>query len=83
MRASVSYLCWKVVAGLELLQRHGHRVGPKKQDEGHERQVRNILTGAPHQGAAVLDTLFLTQLIPVQVCQVKLQRQGHGGGTLS
>lgn len=70
-----SYLCREVAAELELLKRNSHGIGAKEEDEGHEGQVRNILTGVPHQRAAILHTLFLTQLTPVQVCQVKLQRQ--------
>lgn len=68
----IFYLCGKVAAELELLERHGHGVGSKEEDEGHEGQIRNILTGAAHQSAPVLDALLLTQLTPVQICQVKL-----------
>lgn len=75
----LSYLCGEVAAELELLERNSHGVGAKEEDEGHEGQVGNILTGVPHQHTAVLHTLFLTQLTPVQVCQVKLQRQDKAG----
>lgn len=79
----LSYLCREVTAELELLECYSHGVGTKEEDEGHEGQVGNILTGGPHQRTTILHTLFLTQLTPVQVCQVKLQRQhkgGRGGG---
>lgn len=73
------YLCREVAAELKLLERNSHGVGAKEEDEGHEGQVGNILTGVPHQHTTILHTLFLTQLTPVQVCQVKLQRQDKGG----
>lgn len=76
----LSYLCREVAAELELLQRDCHGVGAKEEDEGHEGQVGNILTGIPHQHPTILHTLLLTQLTPVQVCQVKLQRQNKGRG---
>lgn len=79
----MSYLCREVAAELELLERNSHGVGTKEEDEGHEGQVGNILTGCPHKRTTILHTLFLTQLTPVQVCQVKLQRKekgGRGGG---
>lgn len=79
----LSYLCREVATELELLQRNSHGVGTKEENEGHEGQVGNILTGGPHQCTTILHTLFFTQLTPVQVCQVKLQRQhkdGRGGG---
>lgn len=70
-----SYLRREVAAELELLERNGHGVGAKEEDEGHEGQVGDILTGGPHQGAAIFLTVFLTQLTPVQVRQVKLQEE--------
>lgn len=71
----MSYLCWEVSAELELLERNSHGVGTKEEDEGHEGQVGDILTGGPHQCPTILQTLFLTQLTPVEVCQVKLQTE--------
>ncbi len=78
----LSYLCWEIAAELELLERNSHGVGAEEENEGHEGQVRNILTGAPHQRSSILHTLFLTQLTPVEICQVKLRRQEErrGGG---
>lgn len=70
-----SYLCWEVAAELELLEGDSHGVGTKEEDEGHEGQVGNILTGVPHQQTAVLYTIFLIHLTPV--CQVELHREGH------
>lgn len=46
--STMSYLGREVAAGLELLEGDGHGVGPEEQDEGHEGQVRDILTGAAH-----------------------------------
>lgn len=83
MNVRLSYLRREVAAELEFLERNSHGVGAKEEDEGHEGQVRNILTGAPHQRTTILHTLFFTQLTPVHICQVKLQGQervGRGGG---
>lgn len=70
-----SHLGGEVATELELLEGDGHGVGPEEQDEGHEGQVRDVLTGVSQQGAAILHTLLLTQLTPVQTCYVILQRQ--------
>lgn len=74
----LSYLCREVAAELELLEGNSHGVGAEEEDEGHEGQVWNILTGGPQQRTAVLGALFLTQLTPVQVCQVKLRGDDSG-----
>lgn len=70
-----SHLCREVAAELEFLERNGHGVGAEEEDEGHEGQVGNILTGLPHQHAAKLHAVFLTHLSPVEVRQVKLRRE--------
>lgn len=80
MSVRLSYLRREVATELEFLERNSRGVGAKEEDEGHEGQVRNILTGVPYQHTTILHTLFLTQLTPVQVCQVKLQRQDEEDG---
>lgn len=66
------HLGGEVTAKLELLERHGHGVGAEEEDEGHEGQVRDVLAGLSHQRAAVLQTLLLAQLTPVQSCHIQL-----------
>lgn len=68
MSPCVSHLGREVAAGLELLEGDGHGVGAEEQDKRYEGQVRDVLTRVPQQGAAILHTLLLTQLTPVQTC---------------
>lgn len=77
-----SHLGGEVATELELLEGDGHGVGPEEQDEGHEGQVRDVLTGVAHQRASILHTLLLTELAPVQVCDVQLrgERDVEGQG---
>lgn len=56
----------EVRAGLELLQRDNHGVGPEEENEGHHSQVGHKLAGITHQSASILHTLLLTELSPVQ-----------------
>lgn len=49
---------------LELFQTHRAGVGAQKQDEGHEGDVRHIVTGLSHQLSAILQTFLLCQRGP-------------------
>lgn len=73
IKALLGHLSGKVAAELELLERHSHGVCSKEEDEGHKRQIWDILAGIPHQRASVLQTLLLTQLAPVQSCHIQLR----------
>lgn len=76
----LSYLRREVAAELEFLERDSHGVGAEEEDEGHEGQVGNVLTGVPDQRTAKLHTLLLTQLTPFHICQVKLERREREEG---
>lgn len=49
---------------LELFQTHRAGISAKKQNEGHEGDVGNILAGFSHQLATILQTFFLCQRGP-------------------
>lgn len=55
----------EISAGFELLERDGHGVSAEEQNEGQERQIRDIFTGFAHQRPAEPHTVFLIQLTPV------------------
>lgn len=66
-------LCGEVTAGLELLERDGHRVSAEEQDERQHGQIRDVFAGFAHQGTAESQALFLSQLTPVQSREVELR----------
>lgn len=41
-------LCGEVTAGLELLERDGHRVSAEEQDERQHGQIRDVFAGFAH-----------------------------------
>lgn len=69
-----THCCGEESTCLELLQSHGAGVGPKEQDEGHQGNVRHIITGLSDQQPSELLTLMLGQGRPGGI--LRLERPG-------
>ncbi len=61
---AITYCGGEEAARLELLQSHGAGVSPKKQDEGHQGDVRHVVTGLSNQLPSVIQTLLPRQGCP-------------------
>lgn len=60
-----TYSGGKVATGLEFLQGHGAGVSAKEEDEGHEGDVRDIVTVVAHKLTPVLQAVLGCQSCPV------------------
>lgn len=67
------YRSWEKSAGFELLQAHGAGVCAEEQNEGHQRDIRDVFTCWSEQLTAPLHTLCAGQRHPGRV-QVMLRR---------
>lgn len=69
----IMYLCWKVIAELEVLEEGGHDDGGEEENDTPEEDVRNIgplgAAGAAHKLPAVLNTVLKQQ--------VEVRRRSH------
>lgn len=72
-QVAITHCGGEEAACLELLQSHGAGVGPEEQDEGHQGDVRHIVTGLFQQLASEPQTLLLGQGGPRGI--LLLQRQ--------